>query len=165
MPQYAMKRLAMMPILFLTCVCLATTPEEILTKRYKEFNTNILKGNSKAMTNWLQNNCTDKFSYTSYQKHKFTRDGYLSGILSQIAKTGKVLKSNTTIRSFQKSGDTIVATVASEFKGVVNFDTVRKTIIDQSVSYDTWILVGKEWKLSKIIQVNADLQAEPEGGN
>ena len=164
MPECAMKRMALLPILLLSGLSIAATPQEILTKRYKDFNTNILKGDSKAMSSWLQGNCTAKFTYTSYQKSKFNRDGYLNGILSQIAKTNTVLKSTTTIRSLQKTGDSIVATVASDFKGIVIFDSRKLVLTDQSVTYDTWVLVGKDWKLSKIVQVNADTQMQQDAG-
>jgi len=165
MSQCAMKRLSILPVLLLPFLSMAATPQEIISKQYKEFNKNILKSDARAMTAWLQRNCASKFTYTSYQKKKFNRDGYLSGILQQIAKTSQVLKSTTTIRSFEKLNGTIVATVASDFNGIVAFDSRRLIITDQSVTLETWTPVGKEWKLKKVVQVNADTQMHQEGGD
>ena len=163
MPECAMKRLALLPFLFCSALGLGATPQEVLAKRYKDFNTNILKSDSKAMGVWLKSYCTGDFSYTSYQKNKFNRDGYLTGILGQMARIEKVLKSTATIRSFKQTGSTIVATVASEFKGIVAMDTKKLVLTDLGVTYETWVLAGKEWKLSKIVQVNADLHMQDPG--
>jgi len=163
MPQCAMKRLAILPILSLSCVCLSSTAEEILTKRYRDYNTSILKGDSKRMETWLKSFCDSKLTYTSFHKNKFGRDNYISGVLAQIAKTNQVLKSTTTVRSFKKTSDSIVATVASDFKGVVVFDSRKLTLTDQSVTFETWIRAGRDWKLQKIVQVNADTQMKQDG--
>jgi len=160
-----MKRPAVLSILLLTCVSLAATPQEILTKRYKQFNKNILKSDSRAMTTWLNTYCGRSFTYTSFQKNKFTRDGYMTGIMQQFQNTNKVLKSDLVIRGFEKKGASIVATIATDFKGIVIIDTKRLTITDQSVTLETWTPVGKDWKLQKVVQVNADTQMQQDEGS
>jgi hypothetical protein len=158
-----MNRLALVGLIALAGTWGAATPQEILTKRYKEFNTDILKGDAKSMTAWLHRNCGSHFTYKSYQKAVFDRSTYISGVLQQIGQTSKVLKSTTTVRSFKKTGATIVATVASDFKGVVVFDSKRLILTDQSVTFETWAIERGEWKLQNTVQVNADTQMHPEG--
>ena len=164
MPQWDMKRLASLPLLALAAISLGATPQEILTKRYQQFNKNILKSDSKGMRAWIESNCASKFTYTSYHKAKFDRGGYQNGILGQLAQTTKVLQSTLQVREFKRTGTTIVATVATEFKGLVVFDSRRLTLTDQSVTYETWQQSGSDWKLVKVIQINADTQMHQEGG-
>jgi len=159
-----MKRLMALPILLLTASCLASTPKEILTKRDKQFNDNILKGDGKAMTTWLNGYCPKSFTYTSYQKNKFDRAGYINGFIQQFQSTNKVLKSTLTIRSLDQKGATIVATIATDFKGIVTIDSRHLTLTDQGVTLETWTLVGKDWKLQKVVQVNADTQMQENEG-
>jgi hypothetical protein len=165
-----MKRLSALPILLLATAGFGShrfgpTPQEILAKQYKDFNSYILKSDSKGISAWVKNHCAAKFAYTSYQKNKYNRDGYLQGLIQQMTATTKVLKSTLTVRAFDRKADKIVATVATDFKGIVVFDTRRLNLTDQSVSYDTWILSGKEWKLQSVVQVNADTQMQQDDGN
>ncbi len=160
-----MKPLATAAMILLPLTVLSATPEQTLTKRYKEFNRCILKGDSRSITTWVTGYCTKGFNYTSYQKNKFNRDTFLSGLLQQIDKTAKVLKSDLVIRGFEKHGSTIVATVSMEFKGIVNYDSRRLTLTDLSVTQETWAYVGKDWKLQKVVQVNADTQMQQEEGS
>lgn len=158
-----MKPLATLAMLILAMPCFSSTPQETLKKRYQEYNADILKSRSKEANSWLQHYCVPQFSYTSYQKAKFDRARYISGVMQQIAQTTKVLKSEVTVRNFEVSKNTVVATVSSDFKGIVVFDGRRLIITDQSVTYDTWTRIGKDWKLQKMVQVNADTQMHQEG--
>jgi hypothetical protein len=159
-----MKPLATVAACLLPLCALAATPEQILTKRYKEFNRCILKSDTKGITGWVNTNCTKTFGYTSYQKSKFNRETFLSGLFQQIDKTSKVLKSELIIRGFEKHGSSITATISMDFKGIVNFDNRHLTLTDQSVTRETWNYIGKDWKLVKVVQVNADTQMQQEEG-
>ena len=132
--------------------------------RYLEYNKDILHGDSKAMTKWLNANCSAAFSYTSFQKNSYGRSDYINGVLQQIAQTNKVLKSTLTVRSFSRKGKTIVATVASDFKGFVVIDSKRLTLTDQSVTLETWEQFNNDWKLKKVVQINADTQMQQDEG-
>jgi len=158
-----MKQPATLALLILAVFSQAASPQDTLRKRYQDYNAIIQKGNSRAMNEWLQRYCAPKFSYTSYQNTKFDRKNYIGGVLRQISQTSKVLKTSTTIRDFKVSKNSIVATVASEFKGLVAFDSKKLILTDNSVSYETWNLVGNDWKLQKVVQVNADTQMHQEG--
>lgn len=158
-----MKHPATLAMMILALPCLAATPQDTLRKRYQQYNEIILRSDSKSMNEWLQRFCSTKFSYTSFQKTKFDRKTYIAGLLGQIAQTNKVLKCTTSVRNLQVTRNSIVATVASEFKGIVVFDSKRLTLTDSSVSYETWNLVGNDWKLQKVVQVNSDTQMHQEG--
>ena len=160
-----MRRLALFSVLLLTTGAFASNPEEILRKRYKDYNTLIVRGDQRGTTQWVSSNCEKTFTYTSYQKNKFSRTGYLSSLLQQIDNTRKVLKSTTTVRSIKKSGRTFVVTVASDFKGIVSIDSRQLTLTDQGVTLETWEPVGADWKLKTIVQVNADTQMQQNEGS
>lgn len=159
-----MKRLVVLPLLFIASLSLATPPEELLKKRYVEYNKNILHSDSRAMTKWLNAYCTGAFSYTSYQKNSYKRGDYINGVLQQISQTNKVLKSTVTVRSMAKKGKSIVATVASDFKAIVVIDSRQLTLTDQSVTLETWESKNNDWKLIKVVQVNADTQMHENEG-
>ena len=159
-----MKRLVVLPLLLIASLGLATTPEDLLKRRYIEYNKNIVHGDSRAMTKWLNSNCSGAFSYTSYQKNAYKRGDYINGVLQQISQTNKVLKSTVTVRSLSKKGKSIVATVASDFKGIVVIDSRQLTLTDQSVTLETWESINNDWKLIKVVQVNADTQMHENEG-
>jgi hypothetical protein len=158
-----MKHTAPLALLILATSCFAAGPQETLKKRYQAYNTCIQKGDAKGMGEWLQKYCSPKFTYTSFQKTKYDRATYVNGVLKQIAQTNKVLKSSTVVRNFEVSKNTVVVTIASEFKGLVAFDTRKLILTDNSVTYETWTQTGGDWKLLKVVQVNADTQMHQEG--
>ncbi len=161
-PHCAMKRLALPLLLSLALPCLGSTPQEILTKRYKDFNSIVARRDPLAMKAWVTSNCGPKFSYLTYHKRQYDRDAYMNQLLAQMAKTSQVLKSTTTVRSFQKAGNGVMAVVASDFKGVIAVESGKSILTEQSVAYETWMPVGKEWKLQKVVQVNEDVQMSSE---
>ena len=160
-----MKRLVLMSLVLIYAVGFAASPEELLKKRYFEYNRNILRSDGRAMTKWMNTYSTSDFTYTSYQKNTYKHSDYVTGLLQQIAQTNKVLKSTLMVRSFKKSGKDIVATVATDFKGVVVVDSRKLTLTDQSVTFETWEFVNHDWKLKKIVQVNADPQMHEDEGS
>jgi hypothetical protein len=160
-----MKRAASAALFVLISLCSGSTPQVLLSQRYKQFNSYIQTGDAKSMSSWLERNCAGKFSYTSFQKAKFDRAGYIAGVLGQIKQTQKVLKSLMAVRSFQRTGNSIVATVASDFKGQILYDTRKLIITDQSVTNETWFLVKKEWILRSVVQVSNETQVHDEDGD
>ena len=158
-----MTRLALASILLFTALPPEPGPKDALAAKYKQFNLLIQKGDHAGAVAWIKNTCMPKFTYTSYQKNKYDRPGYLAGVQQQIQSTSKVLVSTMTLRTVEKKGDQWVAIVASDFKGIVTIDNRRMTLIDKGVVTDTWTKSGKEWKLVKSVQVNADTQMQQEG--
>lgn len=82
-------------------------------------------------------------------------------VLQDMENTSKVINANLIIRSVDVKGDQATAIVASTFKGTVNIDSRRFTLTNASVESDTWSKIGKDWKLTKRIQVNNDMQLQP----
>jgi len=158
-----MATLALAPILILTALAPAPTLKDTFESKYKQFNSSIAKGDQSAAAAWIKNNCSSKFSYTSYQKHKYKLDEFASGVAQQIQTVSKVISSSMTIRTVEQHGDQAVVIVVSQFKGIVSIDSRRMTLTDASVSSDTWTKSGKDWKFLKSVQVNADTQMHEQG--
>lgn len=158
-----MFRLAGLPIIFLAALCAASPPQDAIKAKYRDFNKCLLKGDSRAMGAWLQANCAANFSYVDYRKKKYDHDGFVNRLLAQMAKTSQVQKSATTVRTFAKAGSSLIATVAFDFKGLVSIESGRTTLTEQSVDYETWVQLGRAWKLQKIVQVNEDIQMSHDG--
>ena len=156
-----MNCLALAPILVISAVLGTPTPKDVLTSKYKQFNVSYAKGDRTAIEGWVSSNCVSKFSYTSYHKTKYSKEGFKSSLIQDMQNTVKVITSTLTVRSVEAHGDQQVAIIASEFKGTVLIDSRRYTLSDQSVDTDTWTKAGKEWKLVKRTQVNADMQLQP----
>ncbi len=110
------------------------------------------------MTGWVNSNCSPKFSYTSYQKNTFGREAFLKGMVETFAKTTKVLNSSVTIGAIKAGKSKIVVTIDSDYKGQLVFDGKTLTLTDHSETVDTWLLTGKTWKLTKMVQVKSDTQ-------
>ncbi len=150
-----------MPILAITAGHASPTPKEVMQAKYKAYNVCFVKRDEPGILAWIKTNCLAKFSYTSYHKTRYSLDGFKSSVLQDMRNTQKVISSTLTVRSAEQKGNELVVIFASEFKGTVNIDSRRYTLSDQSVSTDTWVKSGKDWKISKRIQVNADMQLQP----
>ncbi|MDR3688653.1 MAG: hypothetical protein P4L46_04680 [Fimbriimonas sp.] len=137
-------------------------PKEVIAAKYKQFNAIYLKGNRTAMDAWIKGNCLTGFAYTSYHKTKYSRDGFRASILQDMANTSKVIQSTLVVRQVQKQGTAQSAIIASEFKGNVVIDSRRFVLTDKSVDTDTWVQVGKDWKLKQRVEVNEDMQLQPD---
>ena len=153
--------LALAPILAVSLVTHTPSPKEVLIAKYKQFNTSYLKSDRNGIDAWVKNNCQPKFSYTSFHKTKYSLDGFRTSLTQDMQNTTRVISSTLTVRSVQAKGQQQIVIIASEFKGMVNIDSRRYSLSDQSVDTDTWVKQGKEWKLQKRVQVNADMQLQP----
>jgi hypothetical protein len=156
-----MIRLALSPILVIFAVFSAPNPKEQLIAKYKQFNAIYQKSDRVSMDSWIKSNCISKFSYTSYHKVRYSKEGFRNSVLQDMQSTTKVIKSTLVVRSVEAHGDHFVAIIVSDFKGNVSIDSRKYVLSDQSVETDTWIQEGKDWKIQNRVQVNEDMQLQP----
>jgi|GEM_PF-1720672 len=161
MSHYAMTVLAAVPFLLVLQGKQAQSPKDIISVKYKQYSTAYSKNDRSGIEGWIRTNLGSAFTYTSYHKTKYSREGFRMSVLQDMENTSKVINANLIIRSVDVKGDQATAIVASTFKGTVNIDSRRFTLTNASVESDTWSKIGKDWKLTKRIQVNNDMQLQP----
>ena len=156
-----MSLLAVLPIIVLVHGQRSAGPKDLIATKYKQYNAAYLKKDKAGIESWIQGSLASKFTYTSYHKTKYSREGFRMSVLQDMENTTKIISATLVVRSVDLKGDEAAAIIATTFKGNVNIDGKRFTLTNQSVESDMWVKTGKDWKLAKRVQINNDMQLQP----
>jgi predicted lipid-binding transport protein (Tim44 family) len=133
-------------------------PKPTLVARYRQFNEAAARNDGAKMVAWYQRFAAPSFRYTSKDGNGFDRPAFLKGLRDQAKTIQKPLKSLLTVKRVEVNGKTAVATVATEFEGLIRFDQATLRLVDKSTTRDTWTLTKGDWRLTRSVQTQADTQ-------
>jgi hypothetical protein len=150
------------PLLFALFVLAALAPaqdlQKILNDRYQELNRAITRSDSDAIKRWVERHVTTDFSYKSMDGHTFNRDQFLKGLQDQVKTTKRVISSSMRPERPSVRNNSATIEVKADFKGIVTLQTRDFTLTDESVTSDTWVRVGNDWKLKGSLQTKSKTQ-------
>jgi hypothetical protein len=119
---------------------------------------------AKRDTAFFDKMSTDDFTYTEMGQQQNKKDALKQ--MKAMFKTSKTIDSKTTVKSSKVTGNTGVCQCVGTFKAVMMMPNDKKYHKMTGTEYDTqtWVKVGKTWKLSKIVQTktaNMKLDGKP----
>ena len=154
-----------LPLCLLLCASFAGAQDlgKLLKSRYEALNNAIIRRDSKAAEQWVAKYCASSFLYTSKDKHRWDRKGFLQGILDQMRLTKKIAKSVVSVGKPSLKGSRLEIVTKSDFEGVVSYDGKDLSLVDKTETKDVWIRSGSDWKLSAVTQTKAETQLFQKG--
>lgn len=132
-----------------------------LQAKYRQLDQALARKDVRAVEAWVATNTTADFSYVSHDKHLYKRDAFLQGLREQIAATRKVSKSSVTVLQAKAKGASVAAIVGTQTSAVMNVDGQALRLEDKSRASDTWVKVGKGWRLKQSVQTESETQMYP----
>jgi hypothetical protein len=126
----------------------ASSPRDVISKRYIEFNRIMLTRDGQAIKKWFHVNTSPDFTYRTYFGQSLTADQSGVGFARQYAMLKRVTRSDIRMSNYSDRGNQVTCSLIDHLAAITT--SGQKLAVD-SVSVETWERLKGTWKLVAIV--------------